>query len=111
MAVQNGVSIHDVDTSLAGSRTSCPSFPFARQHGIEPPAENAEFRHHDPVSKVKLFDGTEAWVVAKHEDIRSALGSDKLSAVSHYNLHPLGNHHILCDRLIPYLGSTSPWLS
>ncbi|KAL8940052.1 MAG: hypothetical protein Q9216_003026 [Gyalolechia sp. 2 TL-2023] len=59
-----------------------PDFPFARQRGLEPPEENARFRCNESVSKVKLFDGTEAWIITKHEDVRSALESNKLSAVS-----------------------------
>ncbi|KAL9598745.1 MAG: hypothetical protein Q9219_004303 [cf. Caloplaca sp. 3 TL-2023] len=74
-------SQHDQMNSFAFQQTTAvPSFPFARQHRFEPPSENAELRQKEPVSKVKLFDGTEAWVVAKHADIRAALESDKLSA-------------------------------
>lgn len=57
-----------------------PHFPFARPHDYEPPVENAELRHNAPVSKVNLFDGSEAWIVMKHKDVCEALRSEVLSA-------------------------------
>lgn len=59
-----------------------PQFPFQRaEHSYEPPQMNADLRHAAPVSKVKLFDGSDAWIVMKHKDVCDALSSDKLSAV------------------------------
>lgn len=59
-----------------------PEFPFQRaEHSYEPPQTNADLRQAAPVSKVKLFDGSDAWVVMKHKDVCNALASDKLSAV------------------------------
>lgn len=57
-----------------------PSFPFAREHGAEPPALNAKLQHAAPISKVQLFDGTPAWIITQHKYCREALASDKLSA-------------------------------
>ena len=62
--------------------SACPAFPFSRPERFEPPAENAGLRLNEPISKVKLFDGTECWVVARHSDVREVLASDKFSAVS-----------------------------
>lgn len=59
-----------------------PHFPFARQNGYEPSAENARLRSECPVSKVALFDGREAWIVAKHRDVVAVLDGDDVSAVS-----------------------------
>ena len=57
-----------------------PKFPFAREEAYYPSQLNAELRHKAPVSKVKLYNGEEAWIVTKHKDICTALTSDKLSA-------------------------------
>lgn len=57
-----------------------PEFPFARKHGVEPSPLNAELRHKCPVAQVKLYDGTKAYIVMKHKDVKEALASDKLSA-------------------------------
>ena len=57
-----------------------PTFPFARNDGVEPAAMNAKLRHDAPITKVKLFDGTPAWIVMKHKDCCAALENPKLSA-------------------------------
>jgi len=58
---------------------SPPSFPFARPKGAEPPLEYAQLRANDPISQVELFDGSIAWLVVKHKDIRSVLTDNRLS--------------------------------
>ncbi|KAI1742039.1 cytochrome P450 [Xylaria scruposa] len=55
-------------------------FPFARERAASPPPQYLKLRQTCPISKVKLPSGDHAWLLATHEDIRSALSSDKLSA-------------------------------
>ena len=82
MAVHTDVIHQSGGLTVSAEKGSCPIFPFARKSAFDPPTENSNYRSNEPVAKVKLFDDTEAWLVTRHEDVRSALESDKLSAVS-----------------------------
>ncbi|KAI1275480.1 cytochrome P450 [Xylaria sp. FL0933] len=68
-------------------------FPFAREKANDPPPLYAKLRREDPVSKVKLPNGHFAWLLTRHEDIREALSSGKLSVDPHAPGYPEIYHH------------------
>jgi len=57
-----------------------PTFPFARETGFEPAALLAQLRAECPITKVKLFDGSESWLLLKRKECCAALESTHLSA-------------------------------
>ncbi|KAL2844083.1 cytochrome P450 55A2 [Aspergillus pseudoustus] len=56
-----------------------PTFPFARPKAAEPPAEFATLRSTCPISRVKLWDNSEPWLVVKHDEVCNVLTDTRLS--------------------------------
>lgn len=55
-------------------------FPMARTCPFAPPPAYEQIREGDSVSRVRLPDGGLAWVVSRHEDVRTVLNDRRFSA-------------------------------
>ncbi|GIJ22931.1 cytochrome P450 [Micromonospora lutea] len=56
-----------------------PSFPIGRQCPYRPSADYAAIRAEGPLSRVRLYDGREAWLVTGHTEARVLLADRRLS--------------------------------
>jgi len=57
-----------------------PSFPMQRQCPFTPPPEYRKLREESPIARVLLPTGRHAWLVTKHEDVRSVLIDTRFSS-------------------------------
>lgn len=55
-------------------------WPFERTSPLDPPPVFAELRASCPVSKVSTWNGHEAWLLTRYDDIRSVLSSPGISS-------------------------------
>jgi cytochrome P450 len=58
------------------------SYPMRRDEGcpFAPPADYQELRETSPISRVRLYDGREAWLFTRYDDIRAVLSHPDVSA-------------------------------
>ncbi|RUN76540.1 cytochrome P450 [Sphingomonas sp. TF3] len=63
------------------AESRCP-FPFARSAGpLSPPPEYALLREREPVRRVDLWNGANAWIFTRWADVREILANPDFSAV------------------------------
>ena len=65
---------------MQDSRSDAPSFPMKRCP-FSPPKEYAEIRSTEPIKRVKMPDGTPAWLITRHADVKAVLGDNRFSTV------------------------------
>jgi cytochrome P450 len=46
---------------------------------FSPPPEYAELRSREPIAKVSMLDGTEAWLLTRYDDVKAVLGDNRFS--------------------------------
>lgn len=59
---------------------AAPRWPFARAHPLTVPAEYALIRRLGPAVEVALYNGTRAWLVTGHAEVRALMQDRLLSA-------------------------------
>lgn len=55
------------------------SYPILRSCPLSPPDEYAKFRLEGPLTKVRLWNGSDAWLVTRFKDVRSVLLDKRFS--------------------------------
>ncbi|UNS99095.1 cytochrome P450 [Streptomyces tubbatahanensis] len=63
----------------SGEGRSAPAYPFRTAVGLEPDEEFTELRADEPVFRVTLPFGGEAWLVTRHADVRTVLADPRFS--------------------------------
>jgi cytochrome P450 len=56
-------------------RSDVDKWPFERSCPLDPPARLAELREAEPISRVRMWNGTDAWLATRYADVRSLLGN------------------------------------
>ncbi|GAA4524166.1 cytochrome P450 [Amycolatopsis samaneae] len=66
------------------------SFPMERAHGcpFDPPPELRRRQQEEPVSRIRLWDDSTAWLVTGYEDQRALLGDSRISADPRHDGYP-----------------------
>jgi cytochrome P450 len=68
--------------------TEIPTFPFERT-GLAPPTEYKAFRDRGGLTRVKLWDGSIAWLATSYKDVRTLLADNRFSANPHIAGYPM----------------------
>ncbi|MEV4601783.1 cytochrome P450 [Amycolatopsis sp. NPDC049253] len=68
-------------SSQAVSDAREPEFPMSRGRcPFDPPPELERRLHDEPVSRVRIWDGSEPWLFTRYEDVRALLRDSRVSA-------------------------------
>jgi cytochrome P450 len=59
-----------------------PLYPMARQCPLHPAVELASLQSSEPIARVRLWNELEAWLLTRHEDVRTILADPRISADS-----------------------------
>ena len=64
-------------------------YPLARRCPMDPPEDYARLRAEEPITKVHLASGQEAWLVTQHAHVRALLADGRLSSDRNHPDFPL----------------------
>lgn len=70
-AAQSGCPFH---------RQELPYFPVPREAPLAPPAALGALLGESPIARVRLWNGADAWIVTRYDDIRMLLNDPRVSA-------------------------------
>src|ERR1700741_3293095 len=70
----------ELDTVTEQAAPSDRTLPLPRPCPFSPPPEYAEMREQEPVARVRLPSGDEAWALTSYADIRAMLTDERFSS-------------------------------
>ncbi|OXM59755.1 cytochrome P450 [Amycolatopsis vastitatis] len=87
------------NVTIETASAELPSFPMRRTNPLDPPPQYARLRDGEPVSKVRLPDGSVSWVVTRYDDMRTVLTDQRFSADSRKPGFPIlmPHRHLMQD--------------
>lgn len=92
--------------------TEAVSFPQDRSCPYHPPTGYQPLLEEGPISRVRLYDGREAWIVTGHAEARQLLSDERLSSVRENPAFPVTSPRFaaipLEQRRTPLLGADGP---
>ncbi len=69
------------DTQVASAEgLETPSYPMPRACPFDPAAELDRLRRDQPLTRVRIWDDTEPWLVTRYDDLRALMSDTRLSA-------------------------------
>ncbi|MFC5824186.1 hypothetical protein [Nonomuraea insulae] len=60
--------------------TDVSAFPMPRTCPLDPPEQLGRLRAEQPITRVRLWDGTTPWLVTRYDDVRAVLADPRFSA-------------------------------
>ncbi|HEX3779119.1 MAG TPA: cytochrome P450 [Pseudonocardiaceae bacterium] len=61
-------------------RENPPAFPMRRDCPFDPPPELTRLRAEQPISRVRIWDGSTPWLITRHQDVRAVLADRRFSS-------------------------------
>jgi hypothetical protein len=83
-----------------------PAYPMQRTCPFDPPPELARLREDEPISRVRIWDGSTPWLITRYDDQRAVLADPRFSADSRKPGYPAVSAAVLARR-----ESTRPFIA
>ena len=86
-----------------------PIYPMARTCPFDPPAELAQLRAENPVTRIRLWDGSSPWLVTRYEDVRRVLSDPRVSADTDRPNYPFQSEGVRTRARAGIAAASSAW--
>jgi cytochrome P450 len=77
---------------------SIPAYPMQRSCPFDPPPELGRLQAEDPVTKVRIWDGSTPWLITRYADQRAVLADPRFSADARKDGYPATSRGVAARR-------------